>query len=63
VALAPLIVKILPKVGIKPLIFTGYIIFAIAMWRYASIDLGTDYKHVAVARAIQGLGLPHCLCR
>ena len=57
VALAPVIVKILPKVGIKPLIFTGYIIFAIAMWRYASIDLGTDYKHVAVARAIQGLGI------
>src|SRR6202040_158784 len=57
VALAPLIVKILPKVGIKPLIFTGYIIFAIAMWRYASIDLGTDYKHVAIARAIQGLGI------
>src|SRR5882672_3810076 len=57
VALAPLIVKILPKVGIKPLICTGYITFAIAMWRYASIDLGTDYKHVAVARAIQGLGI------
>jgi MFS transporter, DHA2 family, multidrug resistance protein len=57
VALAPLIVKILPRVGIKPLIFTGYVIFAIAMWHYASIDLGTDYKHVAVARAIQGLGI------
>jgi DHA2 family multidrug resistance protein len=57
VALAPLIVKILPKVGIKPLIFTGYMIFAFAMWRYASIDLGTDYKHVAIARAIQGLGI------
>src|SRR2546426_9481703 len=57
VILAPLIVKILPKVGIKPLIFAGYIIFAIAMWLYASIDLGTDYKHVAMARAIQGLGI------
>jgi DHA2 family multidrug resistance protein len=57
VALAPLIVKILPKVGTKPLIFTGYIIFAVAMWRFASIDLGTDYKHVALARAIQGLGI------
>jgi len=57
VALAPVIVKILPKVGIKSLIFTGYIIFAMAMWRYASIDLGTDYKHVAVARGIQGLGI------
>ena len=57
VALAPLIVKILPRVGIKPLIFTGYVIFAVAMWHYASIDLGTDYRHVAIARAIQGLGI------
>lgn len=57
VALAPLIVRILPKVGIKPLIFTGYVIFAIAMWRYASIDLSTDYKHIALIRALQGLGI------
>jgi len=57
VALAPFIVKILPKVGIKPLIFTGYVIFALAMWRYASIDPGTDYKHVALLRALQGLGI------
>jgi DHA2 family multidrug resistance protein len=57
VALAPVVVRILPKVGIKPLIFTGYLIFAVAMWRYASIDLGTDYKHVALLRALQGLGI------
>jgi DHA2 family multidrug resistance protein len=57
VALAPVVVRILPKVGIKPLIFTGYMIFAMAMWRYASIDLGTDYKHVALFRALQGLGI------
>ncbi len=57
VALAPVIVRILPKVGIKPLIFVGYVVFAVAMWRYASIDLGTDYKHVALLRALQGLGI------
>jgi MFS family permease len=57
VALAPLIVRILPKVGIKPLIFVGYLIFASAMWSYASIDLRTDYKHVALLRALQGLGI------
>ncbi len=57
VALAPVIVRILPKVGIKPLIFVGYVVFAMAMWRYASIDLGTDYKHVALLRALQGLGI------
>jgi DHA2 family multidrug resistance protein len=27
------------------------------MWHYASFDLGTDYKHIAFARAIQGLGI------
>jgi len=57
VALAPVIVRILPKVGIRPLIFVGYVVFAIAMWRYASIDLATDYKHVALLRALQGLGI------
>src|SRR5215470_7290206 len=57
VVLAPVIVRILPKVGVKPLIFIGYLIFAIAMWKYASIDLGADYKHVALLRALQGLGI------
>jgi len=57
VVLAPVIVKILPKVGVKPLIFTGYVIFCIAMWSYSRIDLGTDYKHIALLRALQGLGI------
>src|SRR6202049_1319397 len=57
VALAPLVVRILPKVGIKPMIFTGYIIFAFAMWHFVSFNLGTDYRHIAFARALQGLGI------
>jgi DHA2 family multidrug resistance protein len=57
VALAPLVVRILPKIGIKPMIFTGYLIFAFAMWHFASFDLGTDYRHIALARAAQGLGI------
>jgi DHA2 family multidrug resistance protein len=57
VALAPLVVRILPKVGVKPMIFGGYLIFATAMWQYASINLATDYKHVALLRALQGLGI------
>ncbi len=56
-ALAPLMVRILPKVGVKPMISVGYVIFAMAMWRYASFDLGTDYRHMALARALQGLGI------
>jgi MFS transporter, DHA2 family, multidrug resistance protein len=57
VVLAPFVVRILPKVGVKPLIFIGYLIFAFAMFSYSRIDLGTDYKHVAFFRALQGLGI------
>jgi MFS transporter, DHA2 family, multidrug resistance protein len=57
VVLAPVMVRILPKIGVKPMIAVGYFIFAMAMWYYASFDLGTDYKHEAWARAIQGLGI------
>src|SRR5262249_53466656 len=57
VVLAPVIVRILPKVGVKPLIFIGYAIFALAMFSYSRIDLGTDYKHIALLRALQGLGI------
>jgi DHA2 family multidrug resistance protein len=57
VVLAPVIVRILPKVGVKPLIFVGYSIFAFAMWRYSSIDLHTDYRHISMIRVLQGLGI------
>jgi DHA2 family multidrug resistance protein len=57
VVLAPVMVKLLPKVGVKPMIAVGYFIFALSMWYYASFDLGTDYKHEALARAVQGLGI------
>jgi DHA2 family multidrug resistance protein len=57
VVLAPVMVRLLPKVGVKPMIAVGYLIFALSMWYYASFDLGTDYKHEALARALQGLGI------
>src|SRR6267154_1806590 len=57
VVLAPVMVRLLPKVGVKPMIAVGYIIFALSMWYYANFDLGTDYRHEALARAIQGLGI------
>jgi len=57
VVLAPVMVRLLPKVGVKPMIAVGYFIFALSMWYYASFDLGTDYKHEAFARALQGLGI------
>src|SRR5258705_90441 len=57
VMLAPLVVRILPKIGVKWLIGFGYLVFALAMWYYASFTLATDYRHEAWARALQGLGI------
>jgi DHA2 family multidrug resistance protein len=50
-------VRILPKVGVKRLLGFGYFVFALAMWYYASFTLATDYRHEALARALQGLGI------
>jgi DHA2 family multidrug resistance protein len=57
VVLAPVIVRILPKLGVQKLIGFGYLILMFAMWNFASFDLGTNYGHFAMARAIQGLGI------
>jgi DHA2 family multidrug resistance protein len=57
VMLAPVVVRILPKIGVKRLVGFGYFVFALAMWYYASFTLNTDYRHEAWARALQGLGI------
>jgi DHA2 family multidrug resistance protein len=57
VMLAPLVVRILPKIGVKRLVGFGFFVFALAMWYYASFTLNTDYRHEAWARALQGLGI------
>ena len=57
VMLAPLVVRILPKIGVKRLLAFGYFVFALAMWYYGSFTLATDYQHEALARALQGLGI------
>ena len=57
VMLAPVVVRILPKIGVKRLLAFGYFVFALAMWYYASFTLATDYRHEALARVMQGLGI------
>ncbi len=57
VMLAPVVVRILPKTGVKVLVGFGFFVFALAMWYYASFTLATDYRHEALARALQGLGI------
>ncbi len=57
VMLAPVVVRILPKVGVKRLLGFGYFVLALAMWYFASFNLATDYRHEALARVLQGLGM------
>ena len=57
VVLAPVVVRILPKVDPRKVIGLSFAIVALAMWHFASLDPGTDYRAYAWARAFQGLGL------
>ena len=57
VILAPVVVRILPKLGVKRLIGFGFFVFGLAMWLFASYTLTTDYRHEALARVLQGLGI------
>jgi MFS transporter, DHA2 family, multidrug resistance protein len=57
VIMAPIVVRLMPRVGARKLIMTGSVIVGLAMWHFASLDLGTDYRTYALARAFQGLGL------
>src|SRR5258708_38183709 len=57
VMMAPVVVKLIPKIGAKKMIVFAAAIIGIAMWRYGSLDPGTDYKTYALARALQGVGL------
>jgi MFS transporter, DHA2 family, multidrug resistance protein len=57
VLMAPVVVRLIPKTGAKKLILFGSIFVGLAMWRFASLDLGSDYRAYALARALQGVGL------
>ena len=57
VLLAPAVVRLLPKVGVMPLVLFGFSTLGAAMWWFASFNPATDYAHFALARGLQGLGL------
>jgi MFS transporter, DHA2 family, multidrug resistance protein len=57
VIMAPVVVRLVPKAGAKKLIVFASIVVGLAMFRYASLDLGSDYRSYALARILQGVGL------
>lgn len=57
VVLAPFVVRLIRKVPVPWMIAFGFVILGSSMWYFASFTLATDYRHEALARALQGLGL------
>lgn len=55
--MAPIVVRLIPKTGVKKLMVFASIVVGLAMWRYASLDLGSDYNAYMLARVLQGIGL------
>src|SRR5437899_9694879 len=54
--LAPLVVRIVPRIGAKRLLGMSFTIAALSMFYYSSLTSQTDYFHFALARAFQGFG-------
>lgn|ERR1700694_2996134 len=55
--MAPVVVRLTPRIGAGKMIAAASVIIGLAMWRYASFNLHTDYQTYAMARALQGVGL------
>jgi DHA2 family multidrug resistance protein len=54
--LAPLVVRIVPRIGAKRLLGASFTIAALSMFYYSRLTTQTDYFHFALARAYQGFG-------
>ncbi len=57
VVMAPLVVRLVKRVPVRALIMLGYAVLGLSMWYFASLNLFTDYRREAFARALQGFGL------
>src|SRR6266446_4063602 len=57
VVMAPLVVRLMKRIPVAPLIGMGFAILGLALWRFASFNLATNYANEAWARALQGLGI------
>jgi DHA2 family multidrug resistance protein len=54
--LAPLVVRIVPRIGAKRLLGASFTIAALSMFYYSGLTTQTDYFHFALARCFQGFG-------
>jgi DHA2 family multidrug resistance protein len=57
VVMAPFVVRLIPMVGAKRLIFIGFFVLGVAVWHLNNLTLQADYWVFARARMLQGFGL------
>jgi DHA2 family multidrug resistance protein len=54
--LAPFVVRIVPRVGVKRMLAFSFTIAALSFFYYSGMTTQTDYFHFALARCFQGFG-------
>jgi DHA2 family multidrug resistance protein len=54
--MAPVVVRIVPRIGAKRLLAASFTIAAFSMLYYSHLTPATDYFHFALARCLQGFG-------
>ncbi len=54
--LAPVVVRIVPRIGARRLLAASFTIAALSMLYYSRLTPATDYFHFALARCFQGFG-------
>src|SRR6202022_4452536 len=54
--LAPFVVRIVPRVGVKRMLAFSFTVAALSFFYYSGMTTQTDYFHFALARAFQGFG-------
>ena len=54
--LAPFVVRIVPRVGVKRMLAFSFTVAALSFFYYSGMTIETDYFHFALARVFQGFG-------
>ncbi len=54
--LAPFVVRIVPRVGVKRMLAFSFTVAALSFFYYSGMTTQTDYFHFALARVFQGFG-------
>ena len=57
VVMAPIVVKLTPKIGAGRVVAMGFLVVALTLFYYSSFTLAADYKHFVYARMVQGFGI------